>query len=326
MLVRKHRGWEIREREATPEAVFLNRRSFLGATGAAAIGCAFGCAPVSESRAAPGTKGMEAVEAAIRANPGKYPAPRSSRFSLDRPLTDPAVAARYNNFYEFGTDKEAPARLSSSLTLRPWAVEVSGLVDKPLTLDVDDIVRGFPLEERLYRLRCVEAWSMAVPWTGFPLRLLLERARPLASARFVRFVSFHRPEEAVGQRRMPWYPWPYFEGLSLAEATNDLTLLATGIYGKPLPPQHGAPVRIVVPWKYGYKSAKSVVKILLVGEQPPTFWNTVAPDEYDFASNVNPAVPHPRWSQAQERLIGTDEIRPTLPYNGYGEFVAHLYG
>ncbi len=326
MLVRKRRGWEIPEREATPEAVYLDRRTFLGATGAAAIGCTLGCAAASESRAAPGTRGMEAVEAAIRANPGKYPAPRNPRFVLDRPLTDRAVAARYNNFYEFGTDKEAPAKHAGALTLRPWSVEVSGLVEKPLTLDVDEAVRSFPLEERLYRLRCVEAWSMAVPWTGFPLRLLLERVRPLAAARFVRFVSFHRPQEAIGQRRMPWYPWPYFEGLSLAEAMNELTLLVTGIYGKPLPPQHGAPVRIVVPWKYGYKSAKSVAKIVLVDEQPPTFWNTVAPGEYDFRSNVDPAVPHPRWSQAQERSIGTNEIRPTLPYNGYGEFVAHLYG
>lgn len=325
MLVRRRRGWEIPEREATPEEVFLDRRRFLGATGAAALGCALGWARAGEAGTPPGTKGSEAIEAALRANPGKYPAPRNPRFVLDRPVTDPAVAARYNNFYEFGMDKEAPAARARELTLRPWTLRVGGLVEKPLVLDVDDIVRGFPLEERLYRHRCVEAWSMAVPWTGFPLRLLLERARPLSSARYVRFVSFFRPEEAIGQRTMRWYPWPYFEGLGLAEATHELALLVTGIYGKPLPPQHGAPVRIVVPWKYGYKSAKSIVEISLVAERPPTFWNTVAPREYDFTSNVNPAVPHPRWSQAEERLIGTNEVRPTLPYNGYGEWVAAIY-
>jgi sulfoxide reductase catalytic subunit YedY len=337
--IRKHRGFELPEREATPEHLYFsfNRREFLRAAGLAGAGAvSLAClgvdrqaaqagGPSPEQAASGGLKGEAAIEAALRAHPGKYPATRSPRFSLDRPLTDPQVAASYNNFYEFTNDKAALVRHSQELTLRPWTVEVAGLVEKPLTLDVDDLVSRLPLEERLYRHRCVEAWAMAVPWTGIPMRSFLDHVRPLSAARFVRMVTFYRPSEAIGQRVDTYYPWPYYEGLRMDEAANELAMLVTGIYGKPLSPQHGAPLRLVVPWKYGYKSIKSIVRIEFVKDQPPTFWNDLQPQEYDFLSNVNPNVPHPRWSQATERMLGTGERRPTLLYNGYGEWVAGLY-
>jgi sulfoxide reductase catalytic subunit YedY len=253
-----------------------------------------------------------------------YPALTHPRFrDLDRPLTPEAAAARYCNFFEFTSSKQVWHSVRSFQPV-PWTVEVNGLVARPRTFDLDGLVRAFPLEERVYRHRCVEAWAMAVPWTGFPLAALIRKAEPLPAARFVRFVSFHRPAEA-GQQNNQFYPWPYTEGLTLAEATNELTFLATGMYGHPLLKQHGAPVRLVVPWKYGFKSAKSIVRIELTADQPATFWNTLAPHEYDFAANVDPRVPHPRWSQASERMLGTGEVRPTLLYNGYAEWVAGLY-
>ena len=334
--IRKRRGWELPLAEATPESVYLNRRRFLRAAGLAGAGVvSLACAgteravagsPEGDESPSGGVKGQAAVEEALRVHGDKYPAARNPKFKLDRPLTDPSVAASYNNFYEFTNDKAALVRYAQELTLRPWTVEVGGLVEKPLTLDVDEIVNKLPLEERLYRHRCVEAWAMAVPWTGIPMKAFLDLVKPLSSARHVRFVTFYRPSEAIGQREQTWYPWPYYEGLRMDEAANELALLVTGIYGKPLPPQHGAPIRIVVPWKYGYKSIKSVVRIEFVKQQPPTFWNDLQPQEYGFLSNVNPEVPHPRWSQATERMLGTDERRPTLLYNGYGEWVAHLYG
>ncbi|MBZ0251955.1 MAG: protein-methionine-sulfoxide reductase catalytic subunit MsrP, partial [Candidatus Methylomirabilis sp.] len=253
------------------------------------------------------------------------PGARSEAYALDRPLTPRRIAATYNNFYEFTTDKAGVWRKVGKFTVRPWTVEIAGLCAKPKTWDVDDLVRAFPLEERLYRFRCVEAWSMAVPWNGVPMATLLKTAEPKPEARFVRFVSFDRPSEAPGRRYQPWYPWPYYEGLAIQEAMNELAFFAVGVYGEPLLKQHGAPFRAVVPWKYGYKSAKSIVRIELVAERPRTFWNDIAPDEYDFFSNVNPAVPHPRWSQATERDIATDERRPTMPFNGYEAQVGGLY-
>ncbi len=327
-FVRKAPPWALPERTATPEAVWSGRRRFLAAATLAGAGAAAGCfapsAPTRRPARTEGLRGRDAVEEAWRAHRGRYPAPRNARFALDRPLTDPQVAASYNNFYEFTNDKARLVEEAQKLTLRPWTVEVSGLVARPATYDVDELVRRLPLEERLYRHRCVEAWAMAVPWTGIPMRAFLDLVEPLSGARYVRFVSFYRPEEAIGQRDAS-YPWPYYEGLTIEEARNELTLLATGIYGKPLPPQHGAPIRLVVPWKYGYKSIKSIVKIEFVARQPRTFWNDLQPHEYDFLSNVDPRVPHPRWSQAEERMLGTGEIRPTLLYNGYGAWVAHLY-
>jgi methionine sulfoxide reductase catalytic subunit len=308
------RPWELPERTATPESAWLDRRRFLGALGIGAAGLV--------------AAGRAGRLLAAGAPPAPYPAPRNAHYTLDRPLTEEAVAARYNNFYEFTEDKEKVKDLVGKFRTHPWQVEVTGLVEKPRTWDVDELVRAMPLEERLYRHRCVEAWAMAVPWTGFPFRALLAAARPRSEARFVRLVSFKRPAEAPNQsgERAIYYAWPYFEALTLAEAQNELALLAIGIYGHPLPKQHGAPLRLVVPWKYGFKSIKSITRIELTDRQPPTFWQTLAPDEYHFEANVDPRVPHPRWSQASERMIGTDERRPTLPYNGYGEWVAKLYG
>jgi sulfoxide reductase catalytic subunit YedY len=258
------------------------------------------------------------------AGAGLYPAARNLAFGqLDRPLTAEVSAARYCNFYEFSTGKQVWRHVDRFEPL-PWTLEVTGLAAKPRKYDLDDLLHAFPLEERHYRHRCVEAWAMAVPWTGFPLAALLRQAEPLPAARFVRFVSFHRPAEANRQNGRS-EPWPYTEGLTLQEATNELTFLATGMYGHPLLKQHGAPLRLVVPWKYGFKSAKSLVRIELTAEQPATFWNILSPDEYGFEANVNPNVPHPRWSQAYERMLGTGEIRPTQLYNGYGRWVAKLY-
>lgn len=324
-LIRTRRAWEIPESSATPESVYLNRRRFLqsaavlglGAIGAAACGQATsrGGQPSEAPRAGAMPKAWE----------GLYPAGRSSRYALDRAITAEAVAGRYNNFYEFTTDKERVADLAAGFPFHPWTVEIAGLVKQPGTWDIDKLIRICPLEERLYRHRCVEAWAMAVPWTGFPLGTLVGKVEPLSSARYIRFVSFLNPQKAPGQALQPWYNWPYYEGLSMAEATNELAMLVTGIYGHPLPMQHGAPIRLVTPWKYGYKSAKSIVRIEFVEKQPPTFWNDVAPGEYSFTSNVDPGVPHPRWSQASERLIDTGAQVPTQLFNGYGQYVASLY-
>jgi sulfoxide reductase catalytic subunit YedY len=230
----------------------------------------------------------------------------------------------YNNYYEFTTDKQGVAGLAQGFTVRPWTVEVGGLVNKPMTFGIEDLLKDFQQEERIYRLRCVEAWSMVIPWNGFTLASLLKAVEPTSDAKYVRFETVFRPEEMPGLKS-PFYSWPYQEGLRLDEAMNDLVLLATGLYGEPTLPQSGAPIRLVVPWKYGFKSIKSIVKIELVAEQPSTLWNNAAPNEYGFYSNVNPAVDHPRWSQATERRIGEFERRATLPFNGYGEQVADLY-
>lgn len=301
MLVRIRRGWEIPEREATPEDVYFNRRQWLRAAGILG-GSALGLA----------------------ASP--YPAPRNAEFTLDRPITEEWAATSYNNFYEFDPeDKAAVKRKVAAFQIHPWRIEIRGLVAKPQVLDLDDLLRRMALEERLYRFRCVEAWSMAVPWTGFPFTALIREVEPKPEARFVRFVTISRPKEMPGMSQAPWYPWPYFEGLRMDEAANPLTFVATGLYGKPLPKQNGAPVRLVVPWKYGFKSIKSVVRVEFVAKQPGTFWSRVAPQEYGFYSNVNPNRPHPRWSQAFERVIPTMERRPTLMYNGYEQWVRHLY-
>jgi sulfoxide reductase catalytic subunit YedY len=252
-----------------------------------------------------------------------YPAKRNPEFTLDRPLTKESVAATYNNFYEFGPVKTI-YWLAQRLKTRPWQVRVEGLVRKPRVFDIDDLIRSMPLEERLYRFRCVEAWAMAVPWTGFPLSALIKVVEPKSEARFVKLTTFLDRTVAVGQLRF-WLPWPYTEGLTMEEAMNELTFLATGIYGKPLPKQHGAPVRLVVPWKYGFKNIKSLVSIEFVKDRPKTFWEILGPDEYGFWANVNPEFAHPRWSQASERMIGTEERRPTQIFNGYGKWVASLY-
>lgn len=319
-------AWRIPERDVTPEAWYwqsVSRRTCLRLMGLGALalsGCLPGCsAPISEEEFTenPPTYTFSDVDRSI------YPAPRNSMFTLDRPMTPEPIAARYNNFYEFSQAKDDVWKRVSRFTPRPWEVKIHGLVHKPRTVTVDELLKLMPVEERVYRFRCVEAWAMAVPWTGFPFKALIDLVEPHSAARFVRMTTFYDPSIAMGQRG--YGPWPYTEGLTMAEATNELTLLATGIYGHPLPKQHGAPIRLVTPWKYGYKSIKSIVSIEFVSEQPATFWNTLVPFEYDFLANVHPAVPHPRWSQETERLIGTDDRRPTLYLNGYERWVGALY-
>jgi methionine sulfoxide reductase catalytic subunit len=314
------RAWAIAERNSTPETVFDRRRRLIKALTLSILGvgtgAVFGCRPA-----------QDAARIGAQENPpgaNLYPVRRNGRFTLDRAVTEETYAASYNNFYEFSTLKGSVYKKAARLRTHPWQVEIAGLVQKPLILDVDDLIRAMPLEERLYRFRCVEAWAMAVPWTGFPISELIKRVQPFSAAKYVRFTTFLKPEEAPNQSPALG-PWPYTEGLTMAEAMNELTLLAIGIYGHPLPKQHGAPMRLVVPWKYGFKSIKSIVKIEFTAEQPRTFWNSNRPREYDFFANVDPKVPHPRWSQATERLIDTGERRKTLPYNGYGEWVAGLY-
>lgn len=321
------KGWEIPEREATPEAVFVNRRRFLKAAGLGAAGLILGCGhdrsftPFQSDILGQGGLGEEG----LRASADLYPVTQNERFQLDRPLTPASIAGRFNNFYEFSVGKEDILENATRFKTVPWRIKISGLVEKPETVDVDDLIRKMPLEERLYRHRCVEAWAMAVPWTGFPMKALLDRVAPLSSARYVRMTTFLNPQVAPEQFGNPEWPWPYVEALTLEEAANELTMLVTGIYGQPLPIQHGAPIRLIVPWKYGFKSVKSIVSIEFVAQPPATFWNTLVPQEYGFTANVNPNISHPRWSQQTELMIGTQERRPTLLYNGYGDFVAHLY-
>ena len=308
MLIRIPSGWEIPEREATPERAFLERRQLLRSLAAA------GVALVSR----PGHAGAQPAPA-----PEPLVTQRNSTFEVEMgPLTSEQAATYYNNFYEFSEQKDV-VRYVDKFQTRPWTVEVTGEVARPKTYDIESLLK-MPLEERLYRFRCVEAWYMDVPWVGFPLRRLLEASEPLGKARYVRFLSFLAPEQAPGQKNQK-YRWPYYEGLTLAEAMNDLTLATVGVYGKELPKQNGAPFRIILPWKYGYKGPKSVVRIELTKKRPRTFWNDLYPHEYGFESNVDPKVPHPRWSQAQERSIDRRTTRPTLPFNGYGEWVSALY-
>jgi sulfoxide reductase catalytic subunit YedY len=304
MLIRVRRASEPKPSEITPEALFLGRRRFIASTAAAGLALVGGAAFADE------------------ASPfGDLP---DSRFNTAEEPTPFDKITAYNNFYEFGTGKEDPARYAGEFRTRPWTVEVGGLCAKPASFGIEDILKSSPLEDRIYRLRCVEAWSMVVPWAGFPLSGLLSKVEPLGSARFVAFETLLDPEQMPGQA-VRVLEWPYREGLRLDEAMHPLTILAVGLYGKPLPNQNGAPIRLVVPWKYGFKSIKSVVRISLVEDMPQASWNMAQPSEYGFYSNVNPAVDHPRWSQAHERRIGEFLKRDTLPFNGYGEEVASLY-
>lgn len=254
-----------------------------------------------------------------------YPAARNPLFRGGRALTPEDAAAKTNNFYEFLPGKAGPVyKHVKKFEARPWSVEIAGLVAEPRTVDVDELARIAPLEERIYRFRCVEAWSMVVPWTGIPMAAFVAWCRPKPEAKFLRFTSFLKPDQARGQKKADWYPWPYYEGLRLDEARHPLAMIATGIFGHGLPAQHGAPIRVVVPWKYGYKSPKSFVRVEFTAQEPATFWNDEQPDEYSFLSNVDPSVPHPRWSQAHERDLATGDRFPTAPFNGYDE-VAALY-
>ena len=331
--IRIPRPWEIPERLATPESVFLDRRRLLAALGFGTVALALpfeACAGTPDpgspaARAAAATPEKLHWPAVGDRYAALFPAKRNPAYDLGgRPLTAEDVAAQHNNFYEFTTDKDRVWKLAQGYPVVPWKIEVGGLVKKPRTLDLDDLFKGFPLEERLYRFRCVERWAMQVPWTGFPLHALIESLAPLGEARYVRFVSVLDKQGLPGQATQPWYPWPYYEGLRLDEARHPLAFVALGSYGHPLPMQHGAPWRLALPWKYGYKGPKSIVRIEFTKEQPPTFWNDLARNEYGFFSNINPKKPHPRWSQAEETDIGTQETRPTELYNGYSQ-VAGLY-
>lgn len=312
--------------EITPENVYLNRRQLMAGVGAAVsvaalAACGAGTPPV----AAPAASNTEASAAAPTATPDtREPSAGAATDELGDPLNSFEEITNYNNYYEFSTDKEDVARLAKDLPLSPWTVTIGGLVDKPGVYDMDDIRKMFDIEERIYRLRCVEAWSMVIPWLGFPLGKLLAAVGPQSEAKYVRFQTLHNPEVMPGQKSA-WYQWPYTEGLRMDEAMNDLAIISTGLYGKDLLPQSGAPLRLVVPWKYGFKSVKSIVNIELVAEQPTSLWMAAAPNEYGFYANVNPDVDHPRWSQASERRIGESGRRSTLPFNGYAEQVAHLY-
>jgi sulfoxide reductase catalytic subunit YedY len=309
--------------EVTPEALFQRRREFLKdglLFTATAVGVGAGLVGLlrggrSEPPPPASTAGADA---------SRLDGVRASALSTTEAQTPFRDVTTYNNFYEFGLDKDDPARNSGALRTRPWTVTIDGEVAKPATLDADQILRSFPLEERVYRMRCVEAWSMVIPWIGFPLASLLQQVQPTSRARYVAFTSLLDPEQMPGQARGV-LDWPYVEGLRLDEAMHPLALIAVGLYGRVLPNQNGAPLRLVVPWKYGFKGIKSIVHIRLTAEEPRTTWSLAAPNEYGFYANVNPAVDHPRWSQASERRIGELQRRPTLPFNGYAEQVAGLY-
>ena len=302
------KSWEIKESDATPEHVFFNRRQFLAASGLAL-----------------GAVSLPAQILAKEEDPSAhlYPVERNTAYTLDRELTPEEINSTYNNFYEFGSHKHISKR-AQDLVIRPWQVKIDGLVEEEKTVDIDTLLNQMELEERLYRLRCVEAWSMTIPWSGFPLASLVKYANPLTSAKYVRMETFHNPKMASGQRQ-GWYPWPYVEAMTIEEATNELAFMVTGAYGKPLAKQFGAPIRLALPWKYGFKSIKSVVRISFTEERPVSFWEKSGPKEYGFWANVNPEVDHPRWSQATERVLHTSKRVPTLLFNGYGEQVAHLY-
>ena len=296
--------------EITPKHVYLSRREFIKMAGVIAGSAALAsCVPN--------------LPPATQTAPAKMTA-SSSQDELGDPVNSFQDITNYNNYYEFTTDKQGVASLAANFKTTPWDVRVDGLVSVPRTYSLDDLVKKFQPEERIYRLRCVEAWSMVIPWVGFPLARLLKEVEPTSAAKYVRFETVYRPDEMPGQKSM-FYPWPYQEGLRIDEAMHDLTLLATGLYGGELPAQNGGGIRLVVPWKYGFKSIKGVIRIELVAEEPATLWSSIASNEYGFYANVNPEVDHPRWSQASERRIGELKRRPTLMFNGYAEQVAGLY-
>ncbi|PKO14356.1 MAG: protein-methionine-sulfoxide reductase catalytic subunit MsrP [Chloroflexi bacterium HGW-Chloroflexi-10] len=301
------KNFPISSSEITPKQVYLSRRDFIKAAGVVA-----GSVALSACGIAPNVVDPVSTENSVQ------PTEMIEKVNTFEEITN------YNNYYEFTTFKEGVAPLAKDFETSPWSVEITGLVNNPGQFDVEDLVKKYQPEERIYRLRCVEAWSMVIPWMGFPLAKLLTDVEPTSDAKYVRFETIFKPSEMPGQRQ-PLYPWPYQEGLRLDEAMNDLTLLATGLYGGELPPQNGGGIRLVVPWKYGFKSIKAIIKIELTAEQPETLWNLIAPNEYGFYANVNPEVQHPRWSQRTERRIGEFSRQDTLMFNGYGDQVAHLY-
>jgi sulfoxide reductase catalytic subunit YedY len=321
----RKRGWELAESAATPEPVFRARRQLIKALAAGPI---LAATPALLSSC----DGKEASNNAARGGASGaagdpsaklYPVARNLRYRVDRPETIEKYATEYNNFYEYGGTKSI-SRAAQQLRIRPWTVKIDGMVEKPFDIAIDDLLAKMPLEERIYRFRCVEAWAMTVPWSGFPMKALVDLAKPLSGAKYVRMETFGDSSLAPGLKQV-WYPWPYVEGLTMAEATNELAFIATGLYGKPIPKQNGAPLRLVAPWKYGFKNIKSIVRVSFTDERPKTFWEKMGPSEYGFWANVNPEVAHPRWSQASENILGENRRAPSQLFNGYGEYVADLY-
>ena len=308
MFIRPQRPWQGREQDVTPEPVYRQRRRFM--RDAAGVLLTAGGLPALAEAAIPEGRFGEIRE------PG--------RFSTDEERTPYGDVTTYNNFFEFGTGKSDPSDYAHQMPIDPWSVRVSGEAERTGDIPLEEFVRPHDFEERIYRLRCVEGWSMVIPWVGFPLRDVIQRFRPTSRAKYVEFTTLHDPANMRGQRR-EILDWPYVEGLRMDEATHPLTLLAVGLYGEALPKQNGAPIRLVVPWKYGFKSIKSIVEMRFTEEQPTSTWMRAAPEEYGFYANVNPEVPHPRWSQRRERRIGEFGKRPTEKFNGYGEWVAELY-
>ncbi|MGF1475393.1 MAG: protein-methionine-sulfoxide reductase catalytic subunit MsrP [Geminicoccaceae bacterium] len=313
MPVIRRPDWWMPENLATPEHVYVNRRRFLAQAG-------FGAGALASASLLP-FEASAAGEPLIAAE--LYPPERNPAYTVDRPITGEDLATTYNNFYEFGSHKRI-SEAAQRLELRPWEVVLDGLVEEEIRIDAEELIRKMSLEERVYRFRCVEAWAMTVPWVGFPMADLVAFAKPLSGAKYVRMETFLDKDMAPGQREF-WYPWPYVEGLTSEEATHDLAFIGTGIYGKPMPKQNGAPIRLITPWKYGFKSIKSVVRFSFTEERPVSFWEEVQSREYGFWANVNPEVSHPRWSQAMETPLGTRDKRPTLLYNGYAELIGDLY-
>jgi sulfoxide reductase catalytic subunit YedY len=327
MLIKIPRGWEIPEREVTPEPVYLNRRKFL-------TGASVGLIAGAGSLMLPGGSAFSMPASKEVPQPVLEPltAPRNPEYKTDRPITSERVGTGYNNYYEFTVQKDRVKDVARRFKPRPWTVEFKGHIEKPFKIDVDELIKKMTLEERVYRHRCVERWVVVLPWIGFPMKKLLDLAKPTSKARYVRMVSFFRPAEAPGQRSdnpdqdPSWNMlWPYHEGLTMEEAANELAFMVVGVYGKILPNQNGSPIRLHTPWKYGYKSIKAITRFEFVEKQPGTFWNSAVPSEYDFVSNVDPSKPHPRWSQAEDWIVETGERVPTKPFNGYAKYVAHLY-
>ena len=306
MFIKRQKIWNIKESSITSEHVFKSRRKIIKNL---AVGSLF--VPSTSLISFPAFSSF-------------YPPKTNNSYKVDREITKESLATTYTNFYEFGSSKNIWRR-ASQLKTDPWLLTIDGLVNKPITIDLHDLLKKIGgIEERIYRFRCVEAWSMTVPWAGFPLNKILALVEPKTDAKFLKFETFFNPDIAPGQKQQ-WYPWPYQEGITIEEAQNDLTFIATGIYGKELPNQNGAPLRLVLPWKYGFKSIKSIVKISFVNERPLGLWEKLAPKEYGFWANVNPNVPHPRWSQKSEQQLGMDGRIPTIIYNGYGNYVASMY-
>ncbi|MBL4905843.1 MAG: protein-methionine-sulfoxide reductase catalytic subunit MsrP [Sneathiella sp.] len=313
MLIKRREGWEIPESQVTSETAYLGRRNFLKTIGMGGLIAGSGILSASGN-----------VRAAV-ADPSEalYPVPRNNAYEGGRMMTPEEISTTYNNFYEFGSHKNI-SKAAQALKIRPWTVKIDGMVDNEMEIGIDDLLARMPLEERVYRHRCVEAWSMVVPWSGFALKELVKLASPTSKAKYLVMQTFEDKSVASGQKQF-WYPWPYTEALTIEEATNDLAFMVTGMYGKPVPKQNGAPLRLAVPWKYGFKQIKSIVRFSFTEERPKTFWEELNDKEYGFWANVNPGVPHPRWRQDTERDIGTGKRIPTEIYNGYGEAVAHLY-